>query len=270
MLTSDAVLRRVYYRLPFALRTQIRSLRDPRRSMLFRAAARRTRRAVAAGPFAGMRLPSSDQFFPHLFGTYEQELHPVVESLRRSAPDTLVNVGAAQGYYAVGLAMRLPNTRVVAFEADPDNRRALEAAARLNGVRERIDVRGWCGVAELRGALADGASRRLVIIDIEGGERELLDPSLIPGLARAELLVETHDELVPGCADAVRERFGRTHRISTINARPREAAEIPDVFTPVLRRLSPDERTRLVTERVSHAQVWLHLVPTSGSGSDAD
>ena len=62
---------------------------------------------VRAGPFAGLTYPRSavlqmPSFTSRLAGTYESELHPVIETLVRSQPRLLINLGAGDGYYAVG------------------------------------------------------------------------------------------------------------------------------------------------------------------------
>src|SRR5262245_23301735 len=109
-----------------------------------RRAARATRRfaawhglTVSGGPFAGLRYPGLEPLSlgPKLLGLYERELHGAVEDAIRAQPGVIVNVGAADGYYAVGLARRCPDARVVAYEADPAQRALLQRVASANGVQ---------------------------------------------------------------------------------------------------------------------------------------
>src|SRR5947209_15685441 len=77
---------------------------------------------VQNGPFTGMQYVErsiGSSLMPKLLGSYEANLQPVIEEIIRRAPATIVNVGCGEGYYAVGLARRLPHARVYAFEADP-------------------------------------------------------------------------------------------------------------------------------------------------------
>ncbi len=127
-----------------------------------------------------------------VLGTYECELWPQVEELCRRSHDGMVTVGAAEGYYTVGLARRKPGVPIWAFEADEAIRAALEVNLKLNGVEGQVRVAGRCELAELVAAL-DGLQNPLVIVDIEGGERELLDPEKSPALRKADILVEVHD-----------------------------------------------------------------------------
>ena len=89
-------------------------------------AQRRTGGRVRSGPFAGMRYVDTSVgscFIPKLLGTYECELASKVEWICRQQPKLIIDIGAAEGYYAIGLAIRMPNARVVAFEQDRQGRR---------------------------------------------------------------------------------------------------------------------------------------------------
>ena len=80
---------------------------------------RATGDVVAAGPFAGMRYVRGavgSVLPPKLLGLYERELHTAIARIVAAAPDEVVDAGAAEGYYAVGLARALPRCRVTAFE----------------------------------------------------------------------------------------------------------------------------------------------------------
>jgi predicted O-methyltransferase YrrM len=71
-------------------------------------------------------------YIPKLLGVYERELHDVLENLIAWGPDLVIDAGAAEGYYAVGLARRLPQSRIMAFEMEEGGR-----ASRADGFAER-------------------------------------------------------------------------------------------------------------------------------------
>ena len=96
---------------------------------------RPTRQAVLKGPFAGLKYVSAStggSYYCKLLGTYEQELNPCVEAIRQAAPKRIVDIGAAEGYYAVGLAKILPKTQVIAFEMTEIGRSLLARMANLS------------------------------------------------------------------------------------------------------------------------------------------
>ncbi len=213
---------------------------------------------VRRGPFAGLRYPGAlvadhGDLVAKLVGTYELELAPVVASwVGRIA--LLVDVGAAEGFYAVGMAVASPGTRVVAYEADPAAREQLRLLAEHNGVADRVELRGACTPGELA-ALPAGAGTAL-LSDCEGCEATLLDPAAAPPLTGWPLLVELHDRIVPGVTATIRRRFAPTHDVELIPTRPR-AGEDP----PELADLHPRDRLRLIGERRAGPMQWAWLRP---------
>jgi hypothetical protein len=162
---------------------------------------------VSGGPFAGLTYPdaSAISLIPKLLGAYERELHGAVEAAIRAEPERVVNVGAADGYYAVGLALRCPAAEVHAFEADDHQRALLARVAATNGVDLRIA--GAAGPDDL----VEG--RALVVMDCEGCEAALLRPDV---LRSATVIAELHDFLVPG--DPIVDRFAATHDVRIVSS----------------------------------------------------
>jgi hypothetical protein len=189
----------------------------------------RTGRRVCSGPFEGMNYVNrswGSAYLPKLLGTYERELHSCVEEICSMKPGLILNVGAAEGYYTVGLARRNPQARVIGFEMSVVGRHALQEMTKLNAVADRVDVHGECGPANLSAAIGR-QPHPVVICDIEGYEAELLDPSAVPALKDATVLVELHEYLVPGITDQLQRRFAHTHRMTHILQESRGRAEFP-------------------------------------------
>lgn len=182
---------------------------------------------VSGGPFAGLRYTrraAVGQILAKLIGSYEEELHGALEDLLRSGPRTVVNIGSAEGYYAVGVARALPGALVHAFEAEPGLRALCEELARENGVAHRIVLHGTCTATALAQVPQPGD---LVICDCEGFETQVLRPDVAPWLRQASLLVELHDALVPGTTEALSARFAVTHDVRLIAEGPRDPARHP-------------------------------------------
>lgn len=210
---------------------------------------------VAAGPFAGMRYLRGtswgDDLVPKLLGSYEAELHGEIERLVARGYRRVVNVGGAEGYYAVGLARRLPGAEVVVFDVDPRARHLCRRLARRNGVSGRVRIAVSCTAAEL-GALVSGPT--LVVMDCEGCEAGLLRPDLAPGLAGADLVVELHDFLAPGVTEAVTGRFAATHDLVLVATAGRRPGDYP-----ALAALGDAERRAALDEHRPAAMRWAVL-----------
>jgi hypothetical protein len=213
---------------------------------------------ILGGPFSGMNYLSwarGSVLVAKLLGTYELELRGAIETAIAWEPDVVVDVGSAEGYYAVGIARRLNQARVIAFDTDRYAQYLLGKLAAKNEVADRVTMDGWCSVHRLQEELAKG-KRPLVICDCEGFEDELLRLEGAPGLSRAIIVVELHDAVVPGIGGRLRERFGGTHGIEEVMARPRQAADLPSGTS-----LSTERAEAAMAERRPDGMSWLVMMP---------
>ena len=157
---------------------------------------RATEGRTISGPFAGLDYVEGavgSCYLPKLIGTYEMELTDQVEAIVALQPRRLIDIGAAEGYYAVGFAKRIPGCTVVSFEMNPIGRELHRKLAELNGVAARNDIRGECTPEVLAQCLAESSEPALIQCDVEAYEGVLLDPEAVPALRRATILVEVHD-----------------------------------------------------------------------------
>lgn len=186
---------------------------------------------VRRGPLAGLRyLPelaqSSGDLVAKLVGTYEQELHPALEDWIAAEPAAIVDVGSAEGTYAVGLALALPRAHVLAFDIDPAARALCGAMAELNGVADRVQVRDACTHDVLNGLPRHGVN---LFLDCEGCELELLRPDLVPALRRWPIIVELHDFVDASITATIVARFSPTHDVALVEGTGRDPAAVPEL-----------------------------------------
>jgi tRNA G37 N-methylase Trm5 len=222
----------------------------------------RTGMAVATGPFAGMKYvedSANSAYVPKLLGIYERELAPIVERIIAGNYATVVDVGAAEGYYAVGLALRIPRAIVDAYELGERGRELLSEMARLNGVSDRLRVLGACDATTLASSLARGEPH-VIICDVEGYERQLLDPAVIPKLATTAILVEIHEFAVRGVEKILLSRFKPSHRIERISSGERSLEDFP--YRHGIRGfLLKKYMKRVVNEFRPEKMSWLWMTP---------
>jgi hypothetical protein len=203
-----------------------RWLQDPYERLLCRIG-QKTDWRVASGPFAGMRYIRRnywDRWAPRLIGSYEEELHPEFERLLGPSIRHVVNIGSFEGYYSVGLALRLPQANVIAYEMSPVKRRWCEELATLNGVRERIEIRELCTAEALAENKIDSA---MVVCDCEGAEEDILNPAIVPWLSNSTLIVELHDCYRPNVTQILTNRFKSSHKLRIIRGAPRDPTRYP-------------------------------------------
>ncbi|MGO9131171.1 MAG: hypothetical protein ACLQIS_15755 [Bryobacteraceae bacterium] len=196
---------------------------------------------VRDGPFQGMRLTPdalNSLSMPKLLGCYEMELHPFLGSLRDYAE--IVNIGCAEGYYAVGLARRFPDAVVYAFDTLPEARRICSEVAEANGVAARVIVRGTCDLAQLR-QLAP--QRPFLLCNCEGAEYALVRPDAVPWLRHCDILVELHQFEPAQVPEELIARFAHSHTAATVRfgEADRMVPGLPDRWPPADRRLAVRE-----------------------------
>ena len=176
---------------------------------------------ILGGPFAGMEYVShatEGALVPRLLGTYESELHPHLRAMMAGGVDCVVDVGCAEGYYAVGLARMAPEVTVYAYDIDEKARRACADLAAKNGVADRVIVGGEFAPD---GFEAFAGRRALVMVDAEGAEVDILQPALSPSLAGMNVIVETHDLYRANAMATIVERFRPTHDILRVDQQPK-------------------------------------------------
>lgn len=173
---------------------------------------------VLHGPFKGMEYPDfaavGSFLYPKLLGCYERELHATIEELCQLPLPCVIDVGCAEGYYAVGFALRCKSAKVIAFDVDAKARELCGRMAQRNHVADRVEVRAVCDAAILSSLAANNSG--LVISDCEGAERLLFSPETCSALRNFHLLIETHDRALPGTSDYLSELFAGTHLIEAV------------------------------------------------------
>ncbi len=208
------------------LAAALRHLAKWRAELLANTILERSGTKVLSGPFRGMDYAfraSEGSRSARLLGCYEASLAPVIEAIIARAYPLVIDVGCAEGYYAVGLARRIPGARVLARDENPKAQALCGMLAARNGVADRVEVGGRMDHADFA-ICADQSV--LVLCDIEGAEAELLDPVLAPGLLFADILVETHDVMRPGLSDLIASRFAASHTILRLDRKI--STDLPD------------------------------------------
>ncbi|MFA7059652.1 MAG: class I SAM-dependent methyltransferase [Pedobacter sp.] len=168
---------------------------------------------VKSGPFKNMLYPEftahGSYIFPKLLGSYEQELHPVIEKICKNDYSEILDIGCAEGYYAVGLALKLPKAKVYAFDIDEKALGSCKRMATSNGVYERIVFEPYCDSNTLKKFIFK--RKGLIVCDCEGYETELFVDNVVDNLTNCDLLIELHDCLIAGITDKILSTFSDTH-----------------------------------------------------------
>ena len=107
---------------------------------------------VLDGPFKGMAygdFAHGSPIIPKILGIYELELHPWVYDAIATNYDCVINVGCAEGYYAVGFAYARPGIEVFAFDIAAITDEFVGKLAALNNLQKNVQKAGLCRPSDL-------------------------------------------------------------------------------------------------------------------------
>lgn len=192
---------------------------------------------VRYGPFTGLRLggdanTSSGNLGAKVCGLYEQGL---IQWIADNGPyRDVVNFGAADGYFSIGLLVAKLAERSICFEMTQSGRDAVKRNASANGVSEAVIIRGIAddtAGAQLSEDKVDPKGA-LVLCDIEGAEFSVLSEKVLSDLKGATLIVELHDRLMPeGTAlrDALIARLPKGAKTQILTSPPADWRGIAEV-----------------------------------------
>jgi hypothetical protein len=96
----------------------------------------------------------------------------------------------------------------------------------LNAVSGRVEINGFCDAGTFERTVANSRPD-LVIMDIEGGECELLPEKVVPLLAGTDLIIELHPWVCRTIESDLEKRFSQTHQTEVILSRPRMGSDLP-------------------------------------------
>jgi len=182
---------------------------------------------VLQGPLKGLDFIEKSAegcHVPKLLGSYEQPLHPFIQKSSISDYTKVINIGCAEGYYAVGFAMVAPSLVSYAFDTNGQARKICAKLAQKNGVGDRVKIGSEFGHADFA---RYGHERVLVFCDIEGAEDELLNPEKAPSLRKLDIIVESHECLRSGVTQRLISRFKATHDIRLVEDNGTRLLEAP-------------------------------------------
>jgi len=203
-----------------------------------------------------------------ILGLYEIELQAEIAGIPARF-DSLINLGASDGYYGVGLVATGRFARSVCYEIHPYNRGILEMVVQDSGVRDKV-----CTVGEATRSFPEEAEafgldlgRTVVICDIEGGEFDLFDDAVLAKLSRSVLLIELHEHLFQDGARRLDDLVARARRHFRVRVVP-QAGRNP-FAVPELKDLPETDQWLICSEGRVFPQSWLRLDPRDPQGADA-
>ena len=210
---------------------------------------------VENGYFKGLKYSTlssvGSSLFPKLSGSYENELHSLFEKIEQIPYSCIIDIGCAEGFYAVGLAMKFPKSKIIAFDIDEMARTLCSQMAAANNVI--VEIHSECTSGYF--VKMNYRERNLILSDCEGYEESLFIESNIENLSHSDLIIELHPMNAPGVRDKLYQLFRDTHSISYISSYDdaRKMADLPIMY----QEFTALEKLKLVQEGRSFSMDWM-------------
>jgi hypothetical protein len=216
---------------------------------------------VLYGAYKGLRLPNHKWGIldkPAMYlGLYEIEVTEELVKLSKTGRRTLVDVGAADGFHALGALINNDFTTCYAFESDPESQFRLQKNADANSLSGRLSIYGKAD-ANFLDVLNIDLSKSVFLFDIEGGEWSLLTRSLFRSLSLSVLIVEIHlwDQEANTALEQLLGFSIHTHSHNFLETGPRDLSTIPEISS-----FGDDFRWLMCSEGRGMSMRWIVFEP---------
>ncbi len=206
---------------------------------------------VSDGPFKGLQYVKESvgsSFLHKLAGYYEAVLIPYVEEVKHLPIQHILDIGAAEGYYTTGFGSIFPYASITAFEMEEKGRANIKTLHSINHLTNTIEILGEATSENVFKYVKPGT---LLICDCEGAEKTIFNTPREEAGNIIYGIIELHDELVPGCKEAVINFFSPTHTVEVV----RFAHAEPKNFV-FFKNIPSSDVSVLLRERGIQDQEW--------------
>lgn len=196
------------------------------------------------------------------FGYYEIEVQNIIEKVQRENNlNTFIDIGGADGYFALGLVKNKIFEQSLIFEISSLGRKSIKNGSRLNQVEDRISIYGEATQFNLAHILNENdieLKNTLLLCDIEGEEYNLINQDLLNFLRDSYIIIELHffnNDLLSK-KNKFLELLASYHSLNIFNSLNR-VINISSEF----HLMDENERALLLSEGRSHIGEWVLLSP---------
>lgn len=218
---------------------------------------------IQYGAFQGMKLSKEtwwgkSDLGSQCLGLYEKEILDFIKNLTTHQYENFIDIGAADGYYGIGMLLAKKCKKSICFEISKEGRKTIQKNSIANGVAENIYIQSEASTQSIA-TISDAVFKNsLIMIDIEGSEFDLLNEKIFEKFSNSTILIEIHnwvDNFEKKYTALLKNSF--IHHIVEVIQR----VERPILHLEELRDFTDDNRLLLISERRPCVMRFLKLTP---------
>lgn len=218
---------------------------------------------VLYGPFKGLILPSQRWWgtatvSTMILGMYEREIVEEISDVSEQF-SYFVDIGAADGFYAVGVLVANKFHHSFAFEISEKGRKSIRANAQINGVDSLISIYGKAEIDFFKMIPPNIGERSVVLIDVEGFEFNLVTKEFCDFFQKSIIFIEIHEWMVANGESALVNLINICSNKFEVNY-IKSGCRNPNIY-PELDCFEEEFRWLACSEGRTKPQIWLKLVP---------
>ena len=218
---------------------------------------------VIDGVYKGAKFIYSSDYFitkpAHLLGCYEKEVQQAIYNLsKENNLKHFINVGAGEGYHAIGTKVANLFENSISFELDKKNRDIIKKNFNLNKIFNGFEVFSKADLDFLKNIEKKiEFAKSLFLFDIEGDEFIILDKNNLNIIKNSYLIIELHhfystDDKVEKLQKELKQYFN----ISFFKTESRKFSNFE-----ILNKFNDDEKWLMMSESRPSTMRWIVCEP---------
>lgn len=233
-----------------------------RRSYLSKRISKISKNKIRYGHFKGLVLGKASRGYldraSMILGLYEQEVLNSIHQIPRKYK-YFIDLGAADGYYAIGVLKNKLFSKSICFEMSKKSRKIIKENAQLNNVEKNITILGAASKGFYNFISSVNLSQTVMLVDIEGAEFDLLDYDCLKIFRKSIIFIELHESLVkngPNKKNRLIKNAKQFFRVSELTTTSRDLSCFNE-----LKDLNDTDRWLICSESRDKLMSWLRLDP---------
>ena len=190
-----------------------------------------------------------------IYGFYENKIQQKLKDINNPI---LIDIGAADGFFAIGSLKSKICEFCYAFEETKKSRENLFKTAQINNVQNKLSIIGKATKDNFFSLLPSeiNFSKVTILCDIEGGEFDFFSDEILKTIKYSNIIIEIHKNHNKNLEIVLLERVKKYFNVSVIIDNDKNFENVSELHT-----LNDIDRNLICSEGRSYIGKWWHLSP---------